>query len=288
MTVELRPITDADIPAVADFLHANRNARIPWTRVISEPWKVEAPNHGFMLWDGQRVVGTYLALYSERTVAGRVERFCNLGLWYVLPGFRSHSIRLLMALLAQDGYHFTDLSPNADVVHLNALFKFRFLDTSAALIPNLPWPSLPGRTKISTDPHVIESTLVGRELEFYHDHAQAFAARHVVLIRGWDSCYVMYREIRPWGIPLIWPKGIPLAEVLHVSDPELFHRAIIPLTRHLLIRHRILGAIAELRFIGRRPPLSFKVTFALKMYRSDSLEADQIDDLYSELVCVPW
>ena len=46
--------------------------------------------------------------------------------------------------------------------------------------------------------------------------------------------------------------------------------------------------MAELRFIGHRPPLSFKVTFALKMYRSDSLEADQIDDLYSELVCEPW
>jgi hypothetical protein len=46
--------------------------------------------------------------------------------------------------------------------------------------------------------------------------------------------------------------------------------------------------VAELRFIGHRPPLSFKVTFLPKMYRSDSLEADQIDDLYSELVCVPW
>jgi hypothetical protein len=101
-----------------------------------------------------------------------------------------------------------------------------------------------------------------------------------VLIRGRDSCYVMYREI--------WHRGIPLAQILHVSNPELFHRALVPLTRHLLIRHRILVTIAELRFIGHRPPLSFKVTFLPKMYRSDSLEADQIDDLYSELVCVPW
>jgi len=282
MTVELRPITDADIPAVADFLHANRNERIPWTRVVSEPWKVEAPNHGFMLRDGQRVVGTYLAYYSERTVAGRVERFCNLGLWYVLPDFRSHSIRLLMASLAQDGYHFTALSPNDRAVSIYTRFKFRFLDTSAALIPNLPWPSLPGRTRISTDPDVIERTLVARELELYHDHAQALAARHVVVIRGRGSCYVMYR--------VIWPRGIPLAQILHVSNPELFHRAIIPLTRHLLIRHRILGTVAELRSIGHRPRLSLmRPRFWPKMYRSDSLEAYQIDHfLYSELVCVPW
>jgi hypothetical protein len=159
-------------------------------------------------------------------------------------------------------------------------FKFRSLDTSAAFIPNLPWPSRPGRTRISTDPHVIESTLDAKELELYHDHAQALAARHVVLIRGRDSCYVMYREISH--------RRIPLAYILHVSNPEFFHRAIIPLTRYLLTRHRILGTIAVLRFIGHRPPLSFKVTSFPQMYRSDSLEADQIDDLYSELVCVPW
>jgi hypothetical protein len=58
MTVELTPITDADVTAVADFLHANYKDRIPWALSCSAmPWKVEAPNHGFMLRDGQRVVG---------------------------------------------------------------------------------------------------------------------------------------------------------------------------------------------------------------------------------------
>ena len=30
MTVELSPITDADVVAVANFLHANYDDRIPW------------------------------------------------------------------------------------------------------------------------------------------------------------------------------------------------------------------------------------------------------------------
>jgi hypothetical protein len=281
MTVELAPITDADVSAVADFLHADYDARIPWARACSAvPWKVEAPNHGYVLRDQQRIVGALLAIYSERLVAGRVERFCNLGTWYVVPAYRSHGIRLPIALLAQNGYHFTALSPSDTVVSIHSRLKFRSLDTSAALIPNLPWPSLPGRTRISTDPDVIENTLAGTELELYRDHAQALAARHVVLIRGQDFCYVMYRETRR--------KGIPLAAILHVSNPELFHRAVILLTRHLLIRHRLLATIAELRLIGHRPPLSFKVTSGHKMYRSDSLAPDQIDDLYSELVCIPF
>ena len=233
-----------------------------------------------MLRDGQRIVGAHTAFYSERLVAGRVERFCDLGTWYVLPEFRSHSIRLIRALLAQDGYHFTALTPSYKVTTIHTRLGFRRLDTSAALIPNLPWPTLPGRTTISADPDVIESTLAGTELKLYHDHAQALAARHLVLLRGPDSCYVMYRETRI--------KGVPVAVILHVSDPELFHRAILPLTRYLLVRHRLPVTLAELRIIGHRPPLSFKVTSWPKMYRSASLEPDQIDDLYSELVCVPW
>jgi hypothetical protein len=281
MTVVLTPITDADIAAVADFLHVNYDDRVPWARsLMAEPWKVEAPNHGFVLRDGQRVVGAHTAFYSERPVAGRVERFCDLGTWYVLPEFRSHSLRLIKALLAQDGYHFTALSPSHEVTPIHTWLGFHRLDTAAALMPNLPWPTPPGRTTISSDPDVIQSTLSGAELELYHDHAQALAARHVMVIGDGDSCYVMYRRATV--------KAVPLAVILHVSNPPLFRRAILPLTRHLLVRHRLLATVAELRIIGHMLPLSFKVTSWPKMYRSASLEPHQFDDLYSELVCVPW
>ena len=58
-------------------------------------------------------------------IDGRVERFCNLGAWCVLPEHRFHALRLLKALLAQDGYHFTDLSPSGNVVGLNERLGFR-------------------------------------------------------------------------------------------------------------------------------------------------------------------
>jgi hypothetical protein len=281
MTVELSTITDADVAAVADFLHVNYKDQIPWAQSrLAGPWKVEAPNHGFVLRDGQHIVGALTAFYSERLVVGRMERFCDLGTWYVLPEFRLHSIRLVKAVLAQDDYHFTALTPSHKVVPIYTRFGFRSLDTSVSLIPNLPWPTLMDRTTVSADPDIIESTLAGTELEIYHDHAQALAARHIVLLRGANSCYVMYREVKI--------KGVPLAVIVYVSDPRLFHRAIFPLTRHLLVRHRLPATLAELRIIGRRPPLSFKVTSWPKMYRSASLEPDQINDLYTEFLCVPW
>jgi hypothetical protein len=282
VTVELTPITDAEMPAVADLLHANLNDQVPWTRSCSPlPWKVNAPNHGFMLRDGQRVVGALLAFYSERLVAGRVEQFCNMGAWCVLPAYRSHSIRLLTAMLAQKGYHFTCLSPSDRVRAIMSQLGFRWLDTSAALMPNLPWPTLPGRTRISSEPNVIEKTLAGTALELYRDHARALAVHHHVLIRGRDSCYVMYREYRRRGVPVY-------AVLLHVSNLDLFHHALIPLTRHLLLRHRLVATLGELRIIAHQPRLSFKLNAWPKLYRSASLEPWQIDYLYSENVCVPW
>ena len=282
MTVELAPITNVEMPAVADFLHANMNDQVPWARsCLPQPWKAKAPNHGFMLRDKQHVVGALLAFYSERLVAGRTERFCNMGVWCVLPAYRTYSIRLIMAMLAQEGYHFTCLSAIDRVRAIVSQLGFRSLDTSAALIPNLPWPTLPGRTRISSEPDVIERMLTGTELELYRDHAGALAVHHHVLIRGRDSCYVMYREYRRRGMPVC-------AVLLHVSNPDLFHRALIPLTRHLLLRHRLVATLGELRIIGHQPRLSFKLNAWPKLYRSASLEPGQIDYLYSENVCVPW
>jgi hypothetical protein len=285
MTVRVRPITDADVRPVAEFLHAHLNARVPadaWADAMRVPWPVDAPNHGFALFDDDgAVVGAYLAFYSTRQIEGRTERFCNLGAWCVLPGQRLHSVKLLKALLAQDGYHFTDLSPSGNVVPLNTRLKFRFLDTTTALMPNLPWPSLPGRYQISSDPAVLEATLTGRDLRLYRDHAGTRAAHHVVLRRGDQWCYVIFRRDRRKNVPLF-------ATILHVSDPALFRTMARPLARHLLLRHGIIASLADLRVVNHRPRPSLLLrAHRRKMFRSP-LEPDQIDYLYSEFVCVAW
>ena len=80
---------------------------------------------------------------------------------------------------------------------------------------------------------------------------------------------------------------LSLAVILYVSNPGLFRRGMIPLTRYLLVRRRLLATLAELRIIRYQPSLSFKLNAWPKMYRSATLEPGQIDDLYSALVCDP-
>lgn len=279
------PVTEADVDRVAQFLNTHLNRRVPaaaWAQALRPPWHVDAPNHGFMLLHDRTVVGVQLAFYSERMIGGRREPFCNLGAWCVLPGYRSHSLRLLLALLAQDRYHFTDLSPSGSAVAVNRRLGFRFLDTTTVLIPNLPWPSWPTTTIISSDPALIERTLPARQRELFRDHARARAAHHLVLISHDESCYVIFRKDRRKHLPLF-------ASLLHVSNPYLLLRAIRPLGRHLLLHYGTLATLVELRLVTRRPPLSVLLRSPRrKMFKSPRLEPDDIDNLYSELVCVAW
>ena len=141
--VRVAPIGADDLRRVAALLHANLNSRVSvdhWARAADAPWEVESPNAGFMLLDGDEVVGAQLAFYSERSIDGRRERFCNLGAWCVLPEYRFHSLRLLKAALGQQGYHFTDLSPSGNVVDINPG------STSAFSTRRRSWPpTFPGR-----------------------------------------------------------------------------------------------------------------------------------------------
>ncbi len=283
--VEVSPITEVDVGPVADFLHANLNGRVSaeqWAEAITVPWEVERPDAGFMLVDAGEVVGVQLAFYSERLIEGRRVRFCNLGAWCVLPAYRLHSLRLLRRALEQDGCHFTDLSPSGNVVDINSRLGFRFLDTSTVLVPNLPWPGSAGGGSISSDPEVIERTLTGHDLQLYRDHSSVGAARHLVLIRGDDSCYVIFRKDR-------YKRLRAFVSILHVSNPRLYRELARPLARHLLLHHGAVGTLAETRVVGDRPRPSVSIRSPRrKMFRSADLDPRQVDYLYSELVCVAW
>lgn len=280
----LAPIGRDDVAEVAAFLNEHLNSRVSaekWAAMIVPPWLCDAPNQGFLLRTDDGLVGVHLAFYSTRTVQGRPQQFCNLGAWCVLEPHRAHGLRLLRALLAQPGYTFTDLSPSGKVIEVNRRLRFRELDTATALVPNLPWPLVSRRARISDDPAVLSRTLTGLDHDVHADHANSLAVRHLLLEADGEHCYVMVRRDRRRGLPIF-------ATVLHVGNPPLFARHGRVVFRHLL-RHGALATLAELRVVGSRPALSRMLAEPRpKMFLSTSLESDDIDYMYSELACVAW
>lgn len=280
--VLLRPITSADVVRVAAYLHRELNPRLSaedWAAAIVPPWSAEAPNHGFMLLQDDRVVGANIAFYSTRSVAGEERAFCNVAALCVDEAQRLHTVRLVRAILRQPGQHFTDFSPSGNVVELDRRLGFRPLDDRTALVMNVPLPR-PG-IRLVTDGDEIEGRLTGCDLQVFVDHREALAARHLLLTRGDDSCYVVFRKDRRKGLPLF-------ASILHVSNPALFAAGFGSVAGHLLRQGAVL-TLLERRVADVRPAFARTLSRARpKMFKSATLEQGDVDYLYSELTCVPW
>jgi hypothetical protein len=280
--VEVKPITETDVPSVAEFLHrgfSDGPSAADWHRAITPPWDGEQPNHGYLLRENGRVVGAYLASYSERMIDGRPRRICNLGAWCVADEHRASGLRMLRSLLRQREFTFTDLTPRGNVLALNARLGFIPLDTATALVPGMPWPVRSRGIRVIDTPREIDGLLTGRDQTIYRDHAAATAAHHVVLTKGDRSCYVMFRRERRKRLPLF-------ALILHVSNPDLFRDWGPHFYRYLLFRRGIAATLAEVRVVGHRPARSVAVEGWPKMFLSEDLGPEQIDYLYSELALV--
>ena len=283
--VRVEPILGADLPEVGAFLHAHLNPRLSprqWAAAAAPTWPGEAPNHGFLLRAGDgveaEVVGVQLAFYAQRRIAGATESVCNLAAWCVREEHRSHGLRLLRAVLAQRGYAFTDLSPSGSVVALNERLGFAHLDTTTALVANVPGT---GRGRVVTDLDEIEARLDAEQRTILRDHRGAAAARHLLMLAGGEQCYVIYRRDRRRGLRLF-------ATLLHVDDPAVLARHQGVLRRHLLSRG-LPVTLAELRVVGDRPAVSVPLSRPRpKMVRGTGVPPSAIDSLYSELALVAW
>lgn len=278
----IEPIDGPVIHTVASFLARNMNSDLSaegWARGMSAPWLTADDDRGVCLRVGDTVVGAALAFRSRRNIDGRIERFCNLGAFCVIDAYRPHSVRLLRSLLRDRDTHFTDLSPSGVMPDLNRRLGFEDLDTTTTLVPNVRVPLR--RARVVTDHAAIAGRLDERSRRVFEDHRASGAALHHLIITGGRPCLVISRRDRRRGI-----RGF--RTVLWVSDPEVFAAGISALTARYL-REGSVATLIERRIAPVRVPGALPIRHSrTKMFRSRTLGASAIDDLYSELTEIPW
>jgi len=279
----LEPIRDEDLPEFCTFLCENlsreRSAEV-WAKAFAQDWCPRKPNNGFLLRHQGRIVGGIGAIYAERPVGGRLERFCNITSWCVLDAFRAQSMRLAMAVAAQPGFHFTDLTPTEVVSKTLQFLKFKPMNERHAIWPNLPWPLVRlGGIRVLSDPAQIGRLLAPDDAKAYRDHCHLPWLRHLAvgLTDAW--CYVVWKRTRL--------KGITGAIIIALSDAELFLRYRLSLSSYLLVHHGLLYTRVESRLLPRLPTLGIELSgYRSKVFKSDTLTAADMSNLYSELVAL--
>lgn len=114
--VRCRLIAEGDLPAIADLLCAGfpGRTRSGWLAGLacmrSRPVPAGAPQFGYCLDAGGRLVGVILLIASERMVEGRAALFCNVASWYVMPDYRAYAQLIVSIALRNKEATYTNVS----------------------------------------------------------------------------------------------------------------------------------------------------------------------------------
>lgn len=279
----IRPIEAQDLPEVGQFLHGNMKRRISsetWVASLKHEWSACQPNFGVQLRDEDRLVGVCCAIYSDQTINGRPERFCNPHSWCVLNDYRNSSISLILYLLKQPGYHFTMLTPNQKVTEIFLALRFRQLDDGLVVFANTPsfFSRHSGRF-LECDPERIAAHLDGTSLRDFAQHRTIPWLKFAVFGTQGDVCLIIYKDDR-------W-KRMSCARIVYISDSRAFDRHLHLLRHHLLTARGLLTSRVESRFLAGAPRFAYRTKRTQpKLVLSETLADSQIRDIYSELVAL--
>ena len=278
----VRPAGPEDAEAVLPLIERHFGTGIGrdvWRRLFHCPWSGDRPECGWVLDQGGRIVGFLGAVYSEREIDGRPERFCNLTSMCVDVEHRGMAPFLIMAAARRTDCTVTDLSPRPSVLRLLEKAGFTLLDPGKLIIPPLLNAATlaGGRPTIICDPERIRAELDQPMRRILDDHV-AYGCLALLARRGGRRCLLVVkrRSVR----------RVPLSEILFASDPDFLARHIEAIAWTLVARQRTLAVSGDRRLFGPAPPRAFFLK-SISMVRSTRLTGEQIDNLYTELVLLP-
>ena len=213
---EIKPIGDEDLSAACDFWRASFRSRCPadvWRRAFEMRWAASKPNNGFMMKSGAEIVGALGAIYSDQEIDGRIERFCNMTSWYVSEPHRSRGLLLLLQLIRQDGYTFTNLSASPDVEAILRHAGFDGMSKDVYGVPHLVSPvRFPSNVRVLDSVAEMASVLPPTRRQICLDHAHCRRSTQVAIGTEQDGyCHVMFTVSRSRRVPsaIVHDLGIP-------------------------------------------------------------------------------
>ena len=270
------------LPEVYDSLLRPWSPETPqstWEHVFSPAWDVPDDRIGFAMTDGGRVVGMLGTIFSERSIGGRNEQFCNLHGWIVDPEYRSRSLTLMRPLLNLKGYTLTDFTSGTGVNAMMKRLGFTSIDTTATVLPTLLTRGRSPRATVDAmagPPDQFADVLSPSDLRIYADHRELDCGHLLFRVDG-SYCYLVYTRIDRHMMPYC---------LLHyISDRPLFAKHHATIRSHLMRAAGSRLVVVDTRIVrALNIPFSFRVGATEKLYRSTTVAPEEVDTLYSEML----
>lgn len=270
-------------PLLLEFKNPHLN-KDDWRQLFVDHSGLQNGHFGWMLVDGDEVVGFLSTILSERMIRGETVLLCNMSNWIVKREYRAHSLALHARVLADKSVTVTNLSPTPQVLKLQEKLGFTPMDKSERIILPVVTPrTFMDRCEIVTKAGAVEAALEGERLRFFRDHQLPFN-HHILLRTPLGDCYIMMNRTSK-KICGNW--RLPFARVHHIGAPDIFVRYLEKLVVRLAASLKVVAMIVDDRMLcGAVPWHSFMRPDGERTaaFRSERLAAEDIDGLYTEAV----
>jgi acetoacetyl-CoA synthetase len=259
-----------------------------WRQLFVDHSGLQNDHFGWMLVDGDEVVGFVSTILGERTIRGETVRLCNTSSWIVKHEYRAHSLALHSRVMADKRVTVTNLSAIPQVLKLLEKLGFTLMDKSERIILPVVTPrTFTDRCEILMEAGAVECALEGERLRFFRHHQLPYN-HHVLLRTPAGDCYLMMNRTLK-TIRGNW--RLPFARVHHVGAPDIFVRHLAKLVVRVAAALKVVAIIVDDRMLrGEVPWHSFMRPGGQRKaaFRSDKLAAEDIDGLYTEAVLLNY
>jgi hypothetical protein len=255
--------------------------RTTWQRLFNYQWFHPEDYCGYGLFDDDRVVGYLGLIFSQRAIASQVERFCNLSTWIVQEPYRGHSLSMMLPVIKLRNYTLTDLSPFPEVAELAKRLGFKELDLKLKLLLPFGFPFQvlnSNHLQISHNPSLIQIILKGEDLKLFLDHQSYPNCKHLTIFSNTQYCYLIFTIIRN--------KSFSYCHIHYISHIHVFVDNNIAIRVQIAKQYNVNFIIVDSRFVAcSQLPISWELPFnSIKLYKSETLSIQSIDNLYSEVI----
>lgn len=277
---------EAVFKLIQSIVSDRHNSKKDWGNLFVDHFTNEQTYFGYVLCDGEEVVGFLGLIFSKRNYFNREINFCNIGNWFVLPNYRNKSINLLFPVLKTEDCVLTNFTASPTVSKILKTLNFRELDEKFYIIPPLPnltFFKLFNKKEGILYGHHIERYLRPDELKIFKDHSNSdFNCKHILFKDKKETCYIVAKKA--------FRKNIPFLHVHYISNARLFLKHLRYFKIIVPIKFKVFGIILDQRLLNGksiRCAISYKLQsprFYKQKLKIPIENLNTIDHLYSEFI----
>lgn len=246
-------------------------------RMFENVWSGEDTSPGYVMEAEGRVVGFMGTLFTNRTINGKLHKFCEIHSWYVEAPYRNQSLLLLMPTLSNRNVTLLNYTPTPAVYEIGKKFGFRDLEENFVVLYAAPTDF--ARLTIIGDKARIPDYLSEEDARIFYDHRDVECHHMIVLApdRQFSPLYLIIKSMfRRWFEPF--------GRVLYASDKQAFTQLAGALRWRLCLRHGWQCLVANERDmdVPNLPRFSRLMKREVpSQFKSKTLQAEEIAPLYT-------